>query len=650
MIELKDVSFSYPGGPPLFEHLSASFPDRGLVVLLGRSGSGKTTLLSLLNGTLTPDSGTIHNPLGAPALCFQSPLLLDYLTAGENVSLPLWLGGKECEEERLLSAFEEVGLPEGRERDVSTLSGGEKIRVSLARALIQKRPFLLLDEPTGGLDEENAEKVFRLLRSLSRDRLLLVVTHGEKEARKVADAVYLLKDGKLLREGGEKAEERTPLPSLPEEGSLTLGRSLFLSGRYLRGQKGKFLFSVFFLVLTLVLLATGFNVYRNLPSSLPSFFSSSYAARTVSLYRKEKVAAEGSLALERKSLPSAEDRERLGIPRYYPSLSYFLPESHSLVLGEVEQDVRMTPVLFPDPERVRVGRVAEKEDEAVVNTAFLAAFGLSTSVLPEERIAFSKTVLLFRDDFSSRDLVEIPFSFRVVGIAKESGAFQEPACYPSYFPLLDRLSKVEAPGLSEEAGTKVTAKDVLEVSLSFGNDLSGRKVLLYEDPFRMKERIEALEDPGLFVENAALEKEKSTKELVVSLSQVFGLFLVLSLFTSVLLEGMSVYSLDLGNLRLFAYAKAQTRSKRSFLRIALGTAGLYFLVSSALFLLLYGMLSFLLPFLFSSFSFPPFFSPLDVLPSLLALLLLLSVSLFSSALPLRRIREEKLSQELSAED
>lgn len=186
------------------------------VAIEGPSGSGKTTLLGLLAGLEAPDRGEI-TVLGhdlarlSPAerarlrqrrvgIVFQSFGLIASLRAGENVALPLLLAGvpdPECRE-RAKAALEEVGLGAAFGARVDELSGGERQRVGVARAIVIEPTLILADEPTGSLDEENAQGVLGLLSDVVRRRgaSLLLVTHDPASAA-LADRRLRMLDGRL---------------------------------------------------------------------------------------------------------------------------------------------------------------------------------------------------------------------------------------------------------------------------------------------------------------------------------------------------------------------------------------------------------------------------------------------------------------------
>ncbi|MCL4140367.1 UNVERIFIED_CONTAM: hypothetical protein GTU68_034464, partial [Idotea baltica] len=183
------------------------------VALVGPSGSGKTTLLGLAAGLDSPTSGevtldgTTLSSLSQDSISalrarscgfiFQNFQLIPTLTAFENVLVPAELLGKEARE-HALELLERVGLSQRGGHYPHQLSGGEQQRIALARAFINKPKLLFADEPTGNLDEENAEKVERLLFKLNTesDTAMLIATHNLALAER-CERVYAVKHKQL---------------------------------------------------------------------------------------------------------------------------------------------------------------------------------------------------------------------------------------------------------------------------------------------------------------------------------------------------------------------------------------------------------------------------------------------------------------------
>ena len=216
MIEVKQLTKVYSGATPVtaLDALSLTLPDTGMVFFLGRSGSGKTTLLNLLGGLDGFQGGDIQvdgislQGLSARQLdayrntyigfVFQEYNLLDELTVAENLALALQLQQAEVSSVAMEQALAAVHLEGYQSRRSGELSGGQKQRVAIARALIKNPKLLLADEPTGALDTENSRQVWDILKALSRDHLVIVVTHDREYAAQYADRIVELADGRVL--------------------------------------------------------------------------------------------------------------------------------------------------------------------------------------------------------------------------------------------------------------------------------------------------------------------------------------------------------------------------------------------------------------------------------------------------------------------
>ncbi len=221
MIEIKKVSRSYGDGKMVkaLDEVSLRIGRGERVAVMGPSGSGKSTLLNLICGLDEATSGEVEidgvNVAGLDddartrmrrekiGMIFQTFNLLPTLSATENVSLPLRLQGvsRREAEARANRMLEKVGLGGRRTHRPDEMSGGERQRIAIARALIFEPPVLLADEPTGNLDSRTGEEILALLDELHREfnTTILMVTHNE-EAAQHCDRILRLRDGRVVRE------------------------------------------------------------------------------------------------------------------------------------------------------------------------------------------------------------------------------------------------------------------------------------------------------------------------------------------------------------------------------------------------------------------------------------------------------------------
>ncbi len=189
--------------------INLTFPDRGFVVIKGESGSGKSTLLNLLSALDRPTRGTVEfngEPITSEnaenyrmQYCgnvFQDYMLLEDLSVRENIELALQACGQAYTSQDAARLSKQVGMPaDYLDKKTAKLSGGEKQRVAIARAVVKKHAMIFADEPTGNLDGRNGETVMDLLKEISRERLVVVVSHNEKYNDRYADYTVELEDG-----------------------------------------------------------------------------------------------------------------------------------------------------------------------------------------------------------------------------------------------------------------------------------------------------------------------------------------------------------------------------------------------------------------------------------------------------------------------
>lgn len=197
------------------DNVSFTLEDKGFVFIIGKSGSGKTTLLSIIGGldNLTKGEISINGNLFSKfkekdyvnyrntmiGYIFQDFHLIDELTIYENIKISLDLQNNK-DVSLIGEMLEKVGLKGYENRYPNELSGGEKQRIAIARALIKNPRIILADEPTGNLDTKTTSQVLSLLKELSEERLVIIVSHNLSDAREYADRIIELSSGKIIND------------------------------------------------------------------------------------------------------------------------------------------------------------------------------------------------------------------------------------------------------------------------------------------------------------------------------------------------------------------------------------------------------------------------------------------------------------------
>ncbi|HBD06127.1 MAG TPA: hypothetical protein DCY93_01800 [Firmicutes bacterium] len=233
MLELKNIKKSYVldknNNVPVLHDLSLTFEDSGFAAILGPSGCGKTTMLNIIGGLDRYDSGDLivddkstkdykdvdwdtyrNRKIG---IVFQNYNLIPHLTVLSNVELALTLSGSSVKfrKKKAKEALTKVGLGDMINKRPNQLSGGQMQRVAIARAIVNDPKIILADEPTGALDSKTSVQVMDILKELSKNRLVIIVTHNEELANKYATRIIRMKDGVII------GDENVPQNELVQE-------------------------------------------------------------------------------------------------------------------------------------------------------------------------------------------------------------------------------------------------------------------------------------------------------------------------------------------------------------------------------------------------------------------------------------------------
>lgn len=322
MIELKEITKVYNSkkgtSTEALRGINLTFSEKGLTFILGKSGSGKSTLLNILGGLDSFTSGDIfvngkstkdfkesewdayrNTYMG---FVFQEFNLLDNYSVEENIKLSLELQGKPCQEEDIFNALKMVDLENILKRKPNELSGGQKQRVAIARALIKNPEIILADEPTGNLDSTTSEQIFNILKKLSKDKLVIIVSHNEEAAQKYADRIIKISDGLVIE------DTNPPKKTINKEfklvnAKLPFGYSLKMGLGNLLHKKIKLLFSFISIVLCLICFGLMTSVLNtNLESEYLNIFEENENTEMQIVKYEDKVVNEKILKEEIKHI------------------------------------------------------------------------------------------------------------------------------------------------------------------------------------------------------------------------------------------------------------------------------------------------------------------------------------------------------------
>ena len=288
MLEIKNISKSYVTGTftqKALDNFSLKFRREEFVSILGQSGSGKTTLLNIIGGLDKYDEGDLiindkstksfkekdwdayrNNCIG---FIFQNYNLITHISILENIEMGMTLSGVGSTEkrEKALEALRKVGLEEHAHKKPNQLSGGQMQRVAIARALATDPDIILADEPTGALDSKTSQQIMKLIKEISKDKLVIMVTHNRQLAEEYSTRIVELKDGKLISDSNpiKKVEKDAETFSIRKT-AMSFLTALKLSFNNIKTKKGRtaltaFASSIGIIGIALILsLSNGFKI------------------------------------------------------------------------------------------------------------------------------------------------------------------------------------------------------------------------------------------------------------------------------------------------------------------------------------------------------------------------------------------------------
>ena len=269
MLSLKNIVKEYRSGDTKVQALkgiSIDFREHEFVAILGQSGCGKTTTLNIVGGLDQYTSGDLiingkstkqfkdkdwdtyrNHSIG---FVFQSYNLIPHQSVLSNVEIALTLSGvsKSERRERAIEALKKVGLGDQIHKRPNQMSGGQMQRVAIARALVNDPDIILADEPTGALDTETSIQVMDILREISKDKLIIMVTHNPELAKEYSSRIINLLDGKVIDDSNPyhpEGEVAVKQETKKKKASMSFLTALSLSLNNLMTKKGRTILTAF---------------------------------------------------------------------------------------------------------------------------------------------------------------------------------------------------------------------------------------------------------------------------------------------------------------------------------------------------------------------------------------------------------------------
>lgn len=288
MLILKNIKKIYEqSDEAVLDDINLTFNRDEFVSILGCSGAGKSTLLNIIGGLDDKTSGKLlingkdiykrddlnldyyrKNNVG---FIFQNYNLIEHLTVYENVMLPLLLTNSKNKHKRVLKILDKTGLKEKKNSKICDLSGGQKQRVAISRALINNPDIILADEPTGALDYKTGYEIMNLIKKLSKNKLVIMVTHNKVLAKKYSSRIIYLDKGRVISDTNPSKKKKIYFNMKYNGRNLSIKNALLYSIKTIKAKRKSFLLTSLASSIGLILVALIISVSNGLKKEMNSY-------------------------------------------------------------------------------------------------------------------------------------------------------------------------------------------------------------------------------------------------------------------------------------------------------------------------------------------------------------------------------------------
>ena len=548
---LKDVSFS--------------LPSTGLVSVVGKSGSGKSTLLNILLGIEKPSSGVLKfnnrsiNKMSDKAfskyhlndisMVFQHYNIFNELTAKENVILPLLMKGfpKSKADKIVNKYFKDFSLEYLIDQKAKLLSGGEKQRVAILRAIITSPKVLLCDEPTGALDSKNSLAIMEMLKELSKKILIVHVSHNKTLVNQFSDRIIALKDGHIVDDKTINKSDDVSYPN--QKSSYSSKWSRLFTRINLNNNIKKNIFSVIACTIGFASILLSFGFKEGSTVSQDNALKNNLALLHATASEKTYFEIENSpLNYEKSVRPSLqsidENLDELDVV-IEPSLSYLFPSyplgSYQNVAVENFQIVPLYDIsLETYGKHLLVSGTPPKEkvDEVIVNEEFVKLLKKDNSSIIDDlfNISYSISISYATGDYENpfiKDEFSFDYNLRIAAVVKEFSFLNTPKIYYSYKAVKKELDTLYLENISNYLRKPITylqyIEDVNEDDV-VSNYCSEIFLTSINNSNKFFEKIKHLKDNNstFQIESNAYDIQQSYKTFIESFSTALFVFVIIA--------------------------------------------------------------------------------------------------------------------------
>lgn len=342
MLQIKNITKKYTTGDFVqiaLDKVTLNFKENEFVSILGPSGSGKTTFLNIIGGLDRYDTGDLiingkstsdfkekewdayrNNSIG---FIFQSYNLIFHLNIIDNIEMSMTLSGvsKNIKREKSIEALEKVGLKEHMYKKPNQLSGGQMQRIAIARALVNNPDIILADEPTGALDSKTSVQIMELIKEISKNKLVIMVTHNPELANKYSDRIVNFKDGKVKSDTKPVDEKEIKSNYKLKKTSMSFLTALKLSGKNIQTKKGRTALTAIASSIGIIGIAIILSLSNGFDKQIDYFESSTLSSFPIIVNKSHTEVDIESLEEDRENILGLNDNDE----NKYPNIDHVYP-------------------------------------------------------------------------------------------------------------------------------------------------------------------------------------------------------------------------------------------------------------------------------------------------------------------------------------
>ena len=370
------------GDRDVLKDVNLNFDKNGMVFILGASGSGKSTLLNVLgllddgyDGKIYYGEKSVSDEAQKTnirrkhiAFIFQEYNLINSLTVKENVQTAVDISEGVLDEEVYSNIISMFKLNNLENRDVATLSGGEKQRVAIARALVRNNEIIFADEPTGNLDEENSDIIFNALKEVAKNHLVVIVSHNKEAAERFADRIITIRDGRIFDDSDRGYSENSTLELTEQREKNPKSKKWIkrISLRSFQKRKKKLIPSIIAIFISLVCIGTVCGILSSTMSLINNTNASMIDSDMVSINREDDFYSESIPEELIKKLNDTGNIKKI----VKKSERYLTIESNERegYFSAVDTKAILLDNFFKERIKPQMGEMISKDREILINT------------------------------------------------------------------------------------------------------------------------------------------------------------------------------------------------------------------------------------------------------------------------------------------